>query len=128
LKLLICFGTRPEAIKMAPLCMELKKRQVSFKLCVTGQHKEMLHQVLDFFDLKPDYNLNLMQPNQSLNALSSRILAEMDKLFEKEYFDLVLVHGDTTTSTMVALAAFHRNCKVAHVEAPIINNRHFLRS
>ena len=79
MKLLICFGTRPEAIKMAPICIELKKRKFPFKLCVTGQHKEMLHQVLDFFDLEPDYDLNVMLPSQSLNTLSSRILTEMDK-------------------------------------------------
>ncbi len=97
--------------------MELNKRKIPFKLCVTGQHKEMLQQVLDFFDLIPDYDLNVMLPNQSLNTLSSRILVEMDKVFEKEHFDLVLVHGDTTTSTLVALAAFHRHCKVAHIEA-----------
>ena len=77
----------------------------------------MLDQVLDFFQLVPDYDLDLMQPNQSLNMLSSRILSEMDTILENESFDLVLVHGDTTTSTLVALAAFHRNCKVAHIEA-----------
>ncbi|MCF8272799.1 MAG: UDP-N-acetylglucosamine 2-epimerase (non-hydrolyzing) [Flavobacteriaceae bacterium] len=117
MKLLICFGTRPEAIKMAPICLELTKRQIAFRLCVTAQHREMLDQVLDFFQLVPDYDLNVMQPNQSLNMLSSRILSEMDTILEKELFDLVLVHGDTTTSTLVALAAFHRHCKVAHVEA-----------
>ena len=117
MKLLICFGTRPEAIKMAPICLELNKRQIAFKLCVTAQHREMLDQVLDFFQLVPDYDLDLMQPNQSLNMLSSRILSEMDTILENESFDLVLVHGDTTTSTFVALAAFHRNCKVAHIEA-----------
>ena len=117
MKLLICFGTRPEAIKMAPICIELEKREIPFKLCVTGQHKEMLYQVLDFFALTPDYDLNVMSPNQSLNMLSSRILIEMDEVFDKEAFDLVLVHGDTTTSTLVALAAFHRKCKIAHIEA-----------
>jgi UDP-N-acetylglucosamine 2-epimerase (non-hydrolysing) len=117
MKLLICFGTRPEAIKMAPICIELAKRKIPYKLCVTAQHREMLDQVLKFFKLLPDYDLNVMQPNQSLNRLSSRILIEMDAILENEHFDLVLVHGDTTTSTMVALAAFHRNCKVAHIEA-----------
>lgn len=117
MKLLICFGTRPEAIKMAPICLELAKRCIGFKLCVTAQHREMLDQVLGFFQLVPDYDLNVMQPNQNLNMLSSRILSEIDAILEKEDFDLVLVHGDTTTSTMVALAAFHRNCKVAHIEA-----------
>ena len=117
MKILICFGTRPEAIKMAPICIALKKENIPFKLCVTAQHREMLDQVLSFFNLVPDYDLDIMKPNQSLNMLSSRILSEMDKIFEKENFDIVLVHGDTTTSTLVALSAFHRNCKVAHVEA-----------
>lgn len=117
MKILICFGTRPEAIKMAPICLALKKENIPFKLCVTAQHREMLDQVLSFFDLVPDYDLNIMQPNQSLNMLSSRILSEIDKIFEKEGFDIVLVHGDTTTSALVALSAFHRNCMVAHVEA-----------
>ncbi len=117
MKILVCFGTRPEAIKMAPICMALAKEKIPFKLCVTAQHREMLDQVLDFFDLKPDYDLNIMKSNQSLNMLSSRILSEMDKIFNEENFDMVLVHGDTTTSSLVALSAFHRNCKVAHVEA-----------
>jgi len=117
MKILICFGTRPEAIKMAPICLELKKQNIPFKLCVTAQHREMLDQVLSFFELKPNYDLNLMTPNQSLNELSSKILKEVDKVLKKEKFDLVLVHGDTTTSTMVALAAFHRGMKIGHIEA-----------
>lgn len=117
MKILICFGTRPEAIKMAPIYLALKKNGISFKLCVTAQHREMLDQVLDFFELVPDYDLNLMQPNQGLNEISSRILSEIDIVFNKEKFDLVLVHGDTTTSVLVALAAFHRNIKIMHIEA-----------
>lgn len=117
MKILICFGTRPEAIKMAPIYLELVKKNIPFKLCVTGQHREMLDQVLNFFGLKPDYDLNIMKVNQSLNMLSSRILSKMDEVFENENFDIVLVHGDTTTSSLVALSAFHRNIKVAHVEA-----------
>ena len=117
MKILICFGTRPEAIKMAPICLELAKQQVSFKVCVTGQHREMLDQVLEFFEITPDYDLNLMKPNQSLNELSSRILKEMGAIFKKHSFDLVLVHGDTTTSMMASLAAFHSGVKVGHVEA-----------
>jgi len=117
MKILLCFGTRPEAIKMAPICLELNKRKIPYKLCVTGQHREMLDQVLTFFELKPDYDLNLMKANQSLNELSARILKAIDIVFKKEHFDLVLVHGDTTTSSMVALAAFHRGIKVGHVEA-----------
>jgi UDP-N-acetylglucosamine 2-epimerase (non-hydrolysing) len=117
MKILIVFGTRPEAIKMAPLYHELKKKCFVVKVCVTAQHREMLDQVLDFFGIKPDYDLDLMQPNQTLNGLSATILSKIDDvLFEVEP-DLVLVHGDTTTSSMVALAAFHRGIKVGHVEA-----------
>ena len=116
-KILICFGTRPEAIKMAPICFELLKQKIPYKLCVTAQHREMLDQVLDFFKLKPDYDLDLMQKNQSLNELSAKILKEIDLVFKSDNFNLVLVHGDTTTSAMVALAAFHRNIKIVHVEA-----------
>jgi len=117
MNILICFGTRPEAIKMAPICIELINRNIPYKLCVTAQHREMLDQVLAFFELVPDYDLDLMTPNQSLNELSARILNEVDEVLKRETFDLVLVHGDTTTSTMVALAAFHRGIKVGHVEA-----------
>ncbi|MEC3907335.1 UDP-N-acetylglucosamine 2-epimerase (non-hydrolyzing) [Tamlana sp. 2201CG12-4] len=117
MKILICFGTRPEAIKMAPICLALAKEKIAFKLCVTAQHREMLDQVLTFFGIIPDYDLDIMQPNQSLNKLSSKILLKMDGIFEKENFDMVLVHGDTTTSSLVALSAFHRKIKVSHVEA-----------
>lgn len=116
-KTLICFGTRPEAIKMAPVIHELKKRKLDFKVCVTAQHREMLDQVLDFFEIVPDYDLDLMQPNQSLNELSANILKEMDGVLEKEQPDVVLVQGDTTSAAMVSLAAFHRRIKVGHVEA-----------
>lgn len=124
-KILLCFGTRPEAIKMAPLYHELcqseltEDQQSNFevKVCVTAQHREMLDQVLDFFEIVPDYDLDLMQANQSLNGLSAKILAKMDEVLRVEKPDLVLVHGDTTTSSMVALAAFHLGIKVGHVEA-----------
>ncbi|MCC8358528.1 non-hydrolyzing UDP-N-acetylglucosamine 2-epimerase [Salinimicrobium sediminilitoris] len=117
MKFLVCFGTRPEAIKMAPVIYQLKQRGLSFKICVTAQHREMLDQVIDFFEIKPDFDLNLMEPNQSLNRLSARILTTMDEVLEQEKPDVVLVHGDTSTSAMVALAAFHRQIKVGHVEA-----------
>jgi UDP-N-acetylglucosamine 2-epimerase (non-hydrolysing) len=132
MKILIVFGTRPEAIKMAPLyhalCnigllqaqtdhVEAHKSRFEVKVCVTAQHREMLDQVLDFFEIVPDYDLDLMQPNQTLNQLSAHILSKIDKVFIKEKPDLVLVHGDTTTSAIVALAAFHRGIKVGHIEA-----------
>jgi UDP-N-acetylglucosamine 2-epimerase (non-hydrolysing) len=117
INILVVFGTRPEAIKMVPLVRQLKQNNINVKVCVTAQHREMLDQVLDFFEIVPDYDLDLMQPNQSLNELSSRIIHSIDVVLVKEVFDWVLVHGDTTTSTMVALAAFHRNIKVGHIEA-----------
>lgn len=119
---LLIFGTRPEAIKMAPLALELKKNKISFKICVTGQHIELLETVLDFFEIKADYNLSLMKKNQNLNSLSSRILFEIDKILDKLNPTLVFVHGDTTTAYISALAAFNRNIKVAHVEAGLRTN------
>lgn len=116
-KILLCFGTRPEAIKMAPVYHQLQKSDFEVKVCVTAQHREMLDQVLNFFEIVPNYDLGLMKPNQTLNNLSASILLEIDKVLATENPDLVLVHGDTTTSSMVALAAFHRNIKVGHVEA-----------
>ena len=117
MKILLCFGTRPEAIKMAPLYHNLKMNDFEVKICVTAQHREMLDQVLDFFEIITDYDLNLMLPNQSLNGLSAKILFKIDEVLTIEKPDLVLVHGDTTTSSMVALAAFHLGIKVGHVEA-----------
>ncbi|WP_121346599.1 non-hydrolyzing UDP-N-acetylglucosamine 2-epimerase [Gillisia mitskevichiae] len=117
LKILVCFGTRPEAIKMAPVIHELKNQKLDFKVCVTAQHREMLDQVLDFFEIVPDYDLDLMQPNQTLNELSSKILHEIDRVLGKEQPELVLVQGDTTSAAIVSLAAFHRRIKVGHIEA-----------
>jgi UDP-N-acetylglucosamine 2-epimerase (non-hydrolysing) len=117
MKILLCFGTRPEAIKMAPLYHELQQSNFEVKVCVTAQHREMLDQVLDFFEIVPDYDLDLMQPNQSLNGLSAKILFKIDEVLTIEKPHLVLVHGDTTTSSMVALAAFHLGIKVGHIEA-----------
>tara|TARA_B100000809_G_scaffold105703_1_gene104241 strand:+ start:38909 stop:40027 length:1119 start_codon:yes stop_codon:yes gene_type:complete len=117
-KILIVFGTRPEAIKMAPVVIKMiKDTQFITKVCVTAQHREMLDQVLIFFNIIPDYDLNLMKPDQSLNELSARILAKIDVVLDDFSPDLVLVHGDTTTSSMVALAAFHKQIKIGHVEA-----------
>src|SRR6187402_2934891 len=117
MRILLCFGTRPEAIKMAPLYHELQKSNFEVKVCVTAQHRQMLDQVLDFFEIIPDYDLDLMQANQSLNQLSSRILNAVDSVLTDFLPNYVLVHGDTTTSAMVALAAFQRGIKVGHVEA-----------
>ncbi|WP_416448161.1 non-hydrolyzing UDP-N-acetylglucosamine 2-epimerase [Leeuwenhoekiella sp. A2] len=115
--ILVCLGTRPEAIKMAPVLLELKRKNLPHKLCITAQHRELLDPVLNFFSLKVDYDLNLMQADQSLNGLSAAILKEIDGVLTKEKPALVFVHGDTTTSVMVAIAAFHRGCQVGHVEA-----------
>lgn len=117
MRILLCFGTRPEAIKMAPLYHELQKTSFEVKVCVTAQHREMLDQVLDFFEILADYDLDLMQKGQSLNQLCSRILSSIDAVFNQFQPHLVLVHGDTTTSSMVALAAFHNGIQVGHVEA-----------
>ena len=127
MKILICFGTRPEAIKMAPVIHELRKQNVGFKVCVTAQHREMLDQVLDFFELVPDHDLNLMQHNQTLNELSSRIFLEIDKVFKLENPELVLVQGDTTTAAIVAMAAFNNRIKIGHIEAGLrtYNNEPF---
>ncbi len=117
-KNLIVFGTRPEAIKMAPLIKEFQKDE-SFetKVCVTAQHREMLDQVLDFFDIKPDYDLNLMKPNQNLYSLTADIITEMKAVLEDFKPDYVYVHGDTTTTMASSIAAFYAGAKVCHVEA-----------
>ena len=118
-KILLIFGTRPEAIKMSPLYKLLitEKDIYETKICITGQHREMLDQVLTFFGIVPDYDLNLMRANQTLNELSSRLLRFLDSVLDDYNPDLVLVHGDTTTSSMGALASFHRRIMVGHVEA-----------
>lgn len=123
-KILVVFGTRPEAIKMAPVVKELQRRDDQFKVtvCVTGQHREMLDQVLDIFEIKPDYDLNIMQPGQDLYDISSRILLGMRDVLTKEKPDLVLVHGDTSTSTFAAFAAFYQQIPVGHVEAGLRTN------
>ncbi len=116
---LIVFGTRPEAIKMAPLVGELKKNDELFKtvVCVTGQHREMLDQVLRIFDIVPDYDLNIMKQGQDLYDVTTRVLMGMRDVLKEVKPDVVCVHGDTTTSTAAALAAFYQQIPVAHVEA-----------
>lgn len=117
-KILVVFGTRPEAIKMAPLVHQLKtKKSITTLVCVTAQHREMLDQVLEVFDIVPDYDLNLMTAGQSLNELSSKILIGIDNLIKSVKPDLVLVHGDTTTSVVSSLAACYNKVHVAHIEA-----------
>jgi UDP-N-acetylglucosamine 2-epimerase len=118
-KIMLVFGTRPEAIKMAPLVKELKKRATEFEtiVCVTGQHREMLDQVLEIFDIHPDYDLNIMKQGQDLYDITARVLVGMRDILKEVQPDVVLVHGDTTTSTAAALAAFYQQIPVGHVEA-----------
>lgn len=117
-KVMAVFGTRPEAIKMCPLVLELQKdTDIQTVVCLTGQHKEMLDPVMEAFGVAPDYNLSVMKPQQNLAMITSAVLEGMDGVLEKERPDLVLVHGDTTTSFSAGLAAFYRHIKVGHVEA-----------
>ncbi|MCH7385323.1 UDP-N-acetylglucosamine 2-epimerase (non-hydrolyzing) [Acinetobacter dispersus] len=118
-KVLLVFGTRPEAIKMAPLALKLQQFHQDFetKVCVTGQHRQMLDQVLELFDLKPDFDLNLMKPGQTLSDVTSGVLKGLEQVFEQWTPDLILVHGDTATTFAAALAAYYHKIKVGHVEA-----------
>ena len=116
---MLVFGTRPEAIKMAPLVKEFLNNSTQFEtiVCVTGQHREMLDQVLHIFDIQPDYDLNIMKQGQDLYDVSARVLVGMRDVLKEVHPDIVLVHGDTTTSTIAALAAFYQQIPVGHVEA-----------
>jgi UDP-N-acetylglucosamine 2-epimerase (non-hydrolysing) len=118
-KILLVFGTRPEAIKMAPVYLSLLQHPYSFQVevCITGQHKEMLDQVMQFFDIEAHYDLKVMKTNQTLTELSANILLGMKDVLAESKPDLVLVHGDTTTSTMAALSAYYAGIAVGHVEA-----------
>ena len=118
-KIMLVFGTRPEAIKMAPLVKEFQKRPNEFQtiVCVTGQHREMLDQVLHIFEITPDYDLNIMKQGQDLYDVTARVLLGMRDVLKEARPDVVLVHGDTTTSTAAALAAFYQQIPVGHVEA-----------
>ena len=118
-KVLLVFGTRPEAIKMAPLVKEFQKYRDRFdmKVCVTAQHRQMLDQVLDIFDIRPDYDLDIMVPNQDLYDITSKVLLGMRDVLREFQPDVVLVHGDTTTSMATGLAAFYQQIKTGHVEA-----------
>ncbi len=118
-KVLIVFGTRPEAIKMAPLVIEFRKKLSEFdtRVCVTGQHRQMLDQVLDLFEITPDYDLNIMTPGQDLYDISTKVLLGVKGVLKQFRADIILVHGDTTTSTFAALAGFYEKIPVGHVEA-----------
>ena len=126
-KNLIVFGTRPEAIKMAPLVQKfLQNKNFITKVCVTAQHREMLDQVLDFFEIVPDFDLDLMRPNQNLYSLTATIIENMKPVLDEVKPDYVYVHGDTTTSMAVGIAAFYSGAKICHVEAGLRTfNRHY---
>lgn len=118
IKVMTIFGTRPEAIKMAPLVLELKKRKnIETIVCVTAQHREMLDQVLGIFNIKPDYDLNIMQKGQTLTDITTRALKGLESVIENTKPDIILVHGDTTTAFTGALAAFYQGIAIGHVEA-----------
>lgn len=123
-KIMLVFGTRPEAIKMAPLVKAFQDKKDEFEtiVCVTGQHREMLDQVLQLFDIKPDYDLNIMKQGQDLYDITSRVLLGMRDVFKVCKPDILFVHGDTTTSTAAALAGFYQQIPVAHVEAGLRTN------
>ena len=116
-KVLVCFGTRPEAIKMCPLINELKTRELEVVVCVTGQHRQMLDQVLKAFDVEPEYNLAIMKERQTLFDITVNILNSIKTVLESEKPDIVLVHGDTTTTFATALACYYLHIPVGHVEA-----------
>ncbi len=126
IKVLSVFGTRPEAIKMAPLVKELDKRkEIESIVCVTAQHREMLDQVLDTFNIKPDYDLNIMKQGQTLGDVTTRALNGLEDVIEKCKPDIVLVHGDTTTAFAGALAAFYKQVAIGHVEAGLRTNNKY---
>ena len=118
MKVLFVFGTRPEGIKMAPIIKEIEKRNnIESYTCVTGQHREMLDQVLEIFDIKPDYDLNIFKNGQSLTDVTTKTLQGLEKILDELKPDILLVQGDTTTVFAAALAAFYKKIKIGHVEA-----------
>ena len=117
-KFLVVFGTRPEALKMIPLVKELNMvKGVKTKVCVTAQHRDMLDQVMKTFDIKPDFDLNLMSKNQTLTELTNKILTKIKPILKSYQPDMVLVHGDTTTTFAVSLSCFYNRTDVSHIEA-----------
>lgn len=126
MKILVAIGTRPEAIKLCPLVKELERQDgIDVSVCATGQHRQMLDQVLEIFGVTPDYDLDLMMPNQTLAGLTTRIISAFDEVLAKAEPDVVVVQGDTTTTFACALAAFYRRIKVAHVEAGLRTGNRF---
>lgn len=126
MKVILIFGTRPEAIKMAPLYKELKSRpSINTKLIITAQHRQMLDQVLKTFDIRADYDLNIMRQGQTLSDITARVLQELSEIIEKEKPDIILVHGDTTTTFAGALSAFYHQIKIGHVEAGLRTNNKY---
>ena len=118
IKVMTIFGTRPEAIKMAPLVKELEgRKEIESVVCVTAQHREMLDQVLNVFDIKPDYDLNIMKQGKTLSEITSRVLLGLEEVIKKEKPNIILVHGDTTTTFVTSLACFYLKIPVGHVEA-----------
>ena len=118
IKVMTIFGTRPEAIKMAPLVKELESRdEIESIVCVTAQHRQMLDQVLNLFEITPQYDLNIMQTKQTLTGITNRVLEGLEKIYDDVEPDMILVHGDTTTTFAGALSAFYKQIKVGHVEA-----------
>src|SRR6516225_6016969 len=127
MKVLCVFGTRPEAIKMAPVIRELRKRgdQIATKVCVTAQHRTMLDQVLELFEIQPDYDLQVMQQNQTLSYITAQVLREVEPVLSVEQPDWVLVQGDTTTTMAASLAAYYQRIKIGHVEAGLRTRNRF---
>ncbi|WP_373056907.1 non-hydrolyzing UDP-N-acetylglucosamine 2-epimerase [Zunongwangia sp. H14] len=117
MKVFVCFGTRPEAIKMAPIIQSLRKYEVNHRICITAQHREMLDQVMEFFKIEPDFDLDLMKPGQNLNLLSADIFRSINEILLKEAPEIVLVQGDTTTAFIIAMAAFNSGIRIGHIEA-----------
>ncbi len=125
-KIMFVFGTRPEAIKLAPVIIEAKKRkQIKTIVCVTAQHRQMLDQVLKIFNIQPDYDLDIMKDGQTLSQITTKVLEGIEKILTKEKIDMILVHGDTTTTFSAALAAFYNKIPIAHIEAGLRTNQKY---
>ena len=125
LRVLTIFGTRPEALKLAPVLRELERRGLDSRVCVTAQHREMLDQVLDLFGIRPDWDLDLMRPDQSLFQVTSRSLEALERVLEREQPDIILIQGDTTTAFIAALAGYYLKIKVGHIEAGLRSHDKF---